>query len=225
MAAVKAAFDFLRSNYISTSCADPCEMPKPAERHSIRKITSNQFFIVFGEEIGEIKGVGAERLVRLCRERHVDVEVLAGELPGIAAGGSVVSQDELPTTQGVARISEAEEIGRHDVRRLRKHLNQAREDIELQLLAETSAEEREQLEAKLSQVKVKQNALQRIPDSDVRRMRDSVERSLRRLEEELRKKKMPLFSAYTAKCWKFDELANRYRHLDIDGINWDFADF
>jgi hypothetical protein len=224
MAAVKAAFDFLRSNHISTSCADPCEMPKPAERHSIRKITSNQFFIVFGEEIGEIKGVGAERLVRLCRERNVALAVLAGELPCFEGSNSVVSQEEMPTAQGIARISEAQEIGKDDVRRLRKHLGEVREDIVLRLSAEPSAEEQERLEEQLKQVKRQQNALPRIPDSNVRRMRDSVEQSLRRLEKQLQRK-MPKFSAYTAKCWKFDELANRYRYLDIDGINWDFADF
>lgn len=210
-AAVSAVLTFLdsaRKNLDFRSAAQE-------ELYSIRRQPSGAFLVRFGQEVGTIRGCGADRFVRLCRFKRLNVEYLASEVPEASASQAVSRFHENEGIQTPRSTSLARELGQKAMGNLRQRVKLVIEEKELDLAACESSERREQLKSDLRQLAIFQNGFWRTPDSEIKKQRSTIERSWQRLVTEC-STDMPLFSEQIETSWQYDLIWDEYVYRGVE---------
>lgn len=212
--AVLASIDRSRSEIVTGNSS-------PRSANTISRIADERFLVVYGNETGEIRGAGAYRLVRLIREGRVGLVDLATEVDAIASSRSVSSEHQGGDLQVPLQVSVASQLSPTELRRLEQSLRDDLQDVNLRLGSTLSLEEQEQLESDRRRLVEYLNGLERIPDSDTRRLRDTVYASLRRLSGQVAT--MPNFTRFLSSSYDYDE--SRSQFVYCASIEWEFENF
>lgn len=186
----------------------------------IEKRPSGSFLVTFEKETGEIQKVGAERFVKLCRFKRVELESL---IPwGDLSARSVSDSPEVVEGQPIKLIPEVFEMSQAERRKLLRALKEGIEDTKLRIQEAKCSADSETRQNELDQYTKKLNQLQRVEPSRAKNSCTAVRRSLERLAADVQPN-MPNFAAHIESSWEYCDVSQAFLYSSAHA--WEFLGF